>query len=262
MQRAKRNPVGFHGGLIEEAGSERRDQSMREEGGLRVSPFSRREFLYLASVLPFVCSPSAWAAQRKAQTGSGTWQQTLGVLGRAYQAEMTAHEHYVGYTQKALEEELGNVAYLFHAFSISEKVHAENYQLILKGLGTEVERAVVRLQIADSRTNLRRSAIKELEKIKSLYPDFLRELEGESHEDAIVSCMYSWKSHRQHEQKIKELTKYKGFFVRAAVSRIERVKLDFHICMVCGATLDREPTSPCDICNRSLANYRKVEAPA
>ncbi len=175
---------------------------------------------------------------------------------------MTAHEHYVGYTQKALQEELGNVAHLFHAFSISERVHAENYQRILKTLGRELERATVDLHIADTRANLRQAAENELEKIEAVYPDFLSELEAESHEGAIVNCMYSWKSHRQHERKIRELTRFKGFFVGTAVGKIERLKLYFHICMVCGSTIDREPSSPCDICNRSVANYRKVEMPS
>jgi hypothetical protein len=43
---------------------------------------------------------------------------------------------------------------------------------------------------------------------------------------------------------------------------VEASKFDFHACRVCGSTMDEPPRTPCEICNRPAANYRRIERPA
>jgi len=38
-----------------------------------------------------------------------------------------------------------------------------------------------------------------------LYPVFIKELEDEACEEAIICCVYSWKSHQQHEKKVQQI---------------------------------------------------------
>ena len=89
----------------------------------------------------------------------------------------------------------------------------------------------------------------------------LQELETESCEAAIISCMYSWKSHQQHEEKARQILHSSGLFFGSVAVKIEGLRLDFHVCRICGSTIDEKPHAPCTICNRSLSNYDRMQRP-
>jgi rubrerythrin len=187
---------------------------------------------------------------------------TIAVLKAAYEAEKVASDHYVGYSRKAVEERYPNIAYLFAAFAVSEKIHAENYQKILVSLEAGLEEPEFKILILDTKANLISASEGELKKIKETYPDFLNKLKKESHDKAVISCMYSWKSHRQHKRKISEIQKYSKWFFGSVAKEIEGMKFDFHVCEICGSTIDEAPKTPCDICNYPVLHYHKVIRPA
>lgn len=223
--------------------------------------FSRRQFLYFCAVSPFMLHLSALAGQSEARTAPTPYPVTIAVLRESYRAEMVAHKHYMGYASKASKERYPNIAYLFHSFSYSEKVHADNYRRVLATLGQETTPFQVKVDVRGTQSNLQKAAENELKKIHVSYPGFIQRLEIESCEEAIINCMYSWKSHKQHEETIKEIEKYSEMFFSSVSGRIEGMDLDFHVCKVCGATLDSAPRFPCVICNKSKANYLKIERP-
>ena len=101
--------------------------------------------------------------------------------------------------------------------------------------------------ILDSKSNLINASEAELKKIKTTYPDFLAKLKKESHEQAVINCMYSWKSHQQHIQEITLFRKYSKIFFSLVAKEIEGMKFDFHVCEICGSTLDEAPEAPCGI---------------
>jgi rubrerythrin len=185
----------------------------------------------------------------------------MNVLKDAYLSEMAAHKHYIAYSKKAVIEEYPNIAYLFSALAVSEKIHANNYERIIASLGASCEKSKLKIVISDTQANLKKAAEKEIDKIKKIYPDFLAKLEKESHDQAVINCMYSWKSHRQHEEKINEIIMYSDMFFGPMAKEIEGMKLDFHICEICGATIDESPKTPCDICNYPVYHYQKVPPP-
>jgi rubrerythrin len=187
---------------------------------------------------------------------------TIAVLKSAYRAEKLACEHYVRYSQKASHEKYPNIAYLFTAFSISEKIHAQNYKSILTSLSADTEEPEFEFLIRDTKANLIKASAGELEKIRKTYPNFLRKLKKESHDQAIINCMYSWKSHKQHKSKISEIEKYSKLFFGSVAKKIEEMKFDFHVCEVCGSTIDEAPKNPCDICNFPILHYHRVKRPA
>jgi rubrerythrin len=73
--------------------------------------------------------------------------------------------------------------------------------------------------------------------------------------------MYSWKSHQQHEEKVKDIGKYSEMFFSSVSGKIEGLNLDFYVCKVCGSTIDKVPDLPCVICNKPKSNYQKIERP-
>ena len=225
---------------------------------------SRRQFLYFSASLSLSHSLSivlASAGDNKLNE-NGLFPITISVLKSAYRSEKIAFEHYVGYSRKAIAQKYPNIAYLFTAFAVSEKTHAENYKKILKSLSAGLEEPEFEVVILDTKANLINASKGELEKIRKTYPDFLAKLNEESHDQSVINCMYSWKSHRQHKRKISEIRKYSNLFFGTVAKKIEGMKFDFHVCEICGSTLDEAPTAPCVICNFPILHYRKVKRPA
>lgn len=186
---------------------------------------------------------------------------TIAVLKNAYLLEIVAYKNYVGCYQKAIDEKYPNIAYLFTSFSISEKIHADNYRRLLKTFCAEIGEPEIDVEILDTKSNLRNASEKELLKINKTYPDFLATLEKESYAQAIITCVYSWKSHQQHGKKINEIRRYSGVLFNSLAKKIEGMKLDFHVCEICGSTIDAPPETSCEICNCPLSYYRKVIRP-
>ncbi|WP_291316711.1 ferritin family protein [Desulfuromonas sp.] len=227
-----------------------------------MSRVSRREFICLTAALSFLCRFPALAAQGIAGGKAASFPETVKILKQAYRAEMVAHNHYLGYTGRAVTEGFPNIAYLFRAFAVSEAIHANNYARLLSTMEEAVGNVPAGVEVKDTRANLKTAAKKELEKIETTYPDFLQALEAEACDEAIVNCMYSWKSHRQHERKVREIDRYAGLFFGSVASEIEGLHFDFHVCGVCGSTIDEPPAVPCEICNKSRSHFRRVPRPA
>jgi rubrerythrin len=225
---------------------------------------SRRKFFYFFTSLSLSYPLSiVVASSRENKLGKNdNFPITVAVLKAAYKEEKVAFNHYVGYSRKAVEEKYPNIAYLFAAFAVSEKIHAENYKKILASLNAGLEEPEFEILILDTKANLISASEGELKKIKETYPDFLTKLKNESHDNAVINCMYSWKSHRQHKRKISEIQKYSKWFFGSVAKKIEGMKFDFHVCEICGSTVDEAPKTPCDICNYPVLHYHKVIRPA
>ena len=225
---------------------------------------SRRKFFYIFTSLSLsypLSIVSASSSENRLET-NGEFPITVAVLKAAYEAEKMAYGNYTCYSGKAVEEKYSNIAYLFTAFAVSEKIHAENYKRILTSMSAGPDEPEFETLILDTKTNLVTATKGELKKIKTTYPNFLAKLKEESHDQAVVNCMYSWKSHQQHKRKIAEIQKYSKYFFGHVAKKIEGLKLDFHVCEICGSTIDEAPKTPCEICNMPNLHYRKVIRPA
>jgi rubrerythrin len=129
-------------------------------------------------------------------------------------------------------------------------------------LSAGLEEPELKILILETKANLISASEGELKKIKETYPDFLAKLKKESHDQAIINCIYSWKSHRQHKRKITEIHNYSKLFFGSVAKKIEGMKFDFHVCEICGSTIDEAPETLCDICNYPILHYHKVIRPA
>ena len=224
---------------------------------------SRRTFLYVFASLSFSHPLSIVTASSKKNklNANNRFPITIAVLKAAYESEKMASEHYVCYSRRAVQEKYPNIAYLFTAFAASEKIHAENYKRILTSFSVRLEEPEFEILTLDTKSNLINATEAELKKIKKTYPNFLGKLKKESHDQAVINCMYSWKSHQQHKRKINEIRNYSKLFFGSVAKKIEGMKLDFHICEICGSTIDEAPKVPCDICNYPNLHYQKVIRP-
>lgn len=226
--------------------------------------FSRRDILHL-SILASIGLPLSRvfaASEKAAPPEKGKFPLTVAVLKEAFVVETMASRHYVGFAHNALEERYPNIAYMFLAFSESEKIHADNYRNILLPLGESPKEPVSRITVSDTRDNLRTAAKNELDKIKHTYPEYLKRLQAEANEPSVVHCMYSWKSHQQHEEEIKKIIRYSGLFFDRVAKRIEGGSPDYFVCNHCGSTISEPPKIACIICHYPMKYYRRIERPS
>jgi rubrerythrin len=226
-------------------------------------PISRRHFLFLSSLLALSYpyrQPLAAALQEQIDQ-KVTFPLTVGVLKEACSSEMKASRHYIGFSQKAIEENYPNIAYIFLAFSKSEKIHAENYGRILASMGSRPDESLSGTLVEETRTNLHNAAQNELIKINESYPRYLESLKPEMHDEAVINCMYAWKSHQQHEEMIEEIQKYSKHFFGSVAEELEGLNMDLHVCRICGATIDEAPEIACNICNYPINHYLKIDPP-
>ena len=225
---------------------------------------TRREFLRISTVsvvLYPILPVSLSLAKGNAVDKGERFPVTIEVLCGGYQSEISASWRYRQYCRRALSDEFPNIAYTFAALAVSEEIHANNYAKILNDLGTFVPEEKSGVSISNTKENLKDAAHREMEKITTTYPRFLQRLSVESYDRAVVSCMYALKSHRQHEKEIRLIAKYAGVFFGAVSHEIEKKNLEFHVCKICGSTLDVRPEMPCEICNYPLSYYERIPRP-
>jgi rubrerythrin len=224
---------------------------------------SRRQLLYFSFLAPFFypIANLKYFAKADDKNNGDRYPLTSDILKKAYWEEMIAYKHYDRYSQKALSENYPNIAYLFSAISSSEKIHADNYQRVIVSLASSINAKEIPVSVADTKSNLKNAAIKELEKIEKFYPEILKQLSLESYDEAIINCVYSWKSHKQHEEIIKQIEKHSGIFFKPLAKKIESAKPDYYVCGICGSTLEVEPLISCPICNHPVSHYKKIEMP-
>ncbi|VEN73163.1 conserved hypothetical protein [Candidatus Desulfarcum epimagneticum] len=222
---------------------------------------SRRQLLRLSVLFSF-CYPFANIRHfAEAEEREDGYPRTRALLERAYWSETTAHRHYDEYRKKALSEGYPNIAYLFHAFSVSEKIHSENFKKILLSFGDAFQERPVPVSSADTKSNLNAAAVKELQKINRFYPDIIKKMSFESHDQTVLNCMYSWKSHQQHEKIIRDIKKFSGLFFKPLAKKIEKMSPHYHVCDICGSTMDEKPELPCEICDYPVSHYKKIQRP-
>jgi rubrerythrin len=225
-----------------------------------VIAISRRQFLAISATLSVSCPFIGVTAS--SNSGAGAYPITIAILKDAYSEEKRAAQRYVVFSGKAVEEQYPNIAYLFAAMAASEAIHARNYKRILGTLSVTLDEPEFSIPVSDTKANLIAAAEGELKKIDSTYPDFLAKLKPESHKQAIAACMYSWKSHKQHQAQIKEIKTYSRLFFGPVAKEIEEANFNFHVCQNCGSTMDEAPSSSCVICLQPPPTYRKIKRPA
>jgi rubrerythrin len=156
-------------------------------------------------------------------------------------SEIGARKHYAGFCNTAMKENYPNIASLFFAFSRSEKIHAENYERILDKLESRPDAHPSIPLVLDNRTNLHNATRKELEKISLTYRHFFQNLKPEMYDRAVINCMYAWKSHKQHEEKLEEIQKYSKSFFSSVAEELEGHNMYLHVCEICGSAIDKVP---------------------
>ena len=214
----------------------------------------RRWLQVLAAAAGLPALQAAWGA---------AYPATIAAMQAARETETSVYYHYNAFSQRATQEGYKGIAYLFTAFAASEQIHASNFGKILTRLNVELAPLPKpALRVGSTRDNLIRAAEGEMHSIDAFYPKLLEQLKAENFEDALNTVRYAFASEQQHRDKIKQIQRWAPTFFEKVARTIDEKTDRYHICQICGSTVNVVPGDMCPVCKYPPSHYRGIEPPA
>jgi rubrerythrin len=167
----------------------------------------------------------------------GEYMKTQDNLKEAFAGESQANRKYLAFADKADQEGYKQVARLFRAAADAETVHAKNHLRVMGGVGKTMD-------------NLKTAISGETEEFKEMYPKFIEEAKKEKASDAIL---LSFDVANQVE-KI-----HAGLYQKALDDLGKNKETDYHVCQICGNTVENGAPDRCPICNAPKGMFKKMD---
>lgn len=157
-------------------------------------------------------------------------------LWDAFAGESQANRKYLAFAQKADKEGYPQVAKLFRAAGAAETVHAHAH---LRALG----------EIGSTADNLKVAVAGETHEFKSMYPVMIEEAKEEGNKSAERSFVFA-----------NEVEKVHAELYQKAIDNLDSLEeVDYHVCSVCGMTVENEPPDKCPVCGAKSSAFFQVE---
>jgi len=157
-------------------------------------------------------------------------------LKEAFAGESQANRKYLAFAKKADAEGHPQVARLFRAAAMAETVHAHAHLRALKGVGS-------------TEANLKEAIGGETHEFQSMYPQMITDAEAEGNKEAQRSFEYANAVEKVHA----------ALYQKALESLGSNAATDYHVCSVCGNTVEGEPPEKCPICGAPRKAFEKVD---
>ncbi|MBE0521773.1 MAG: rubrerythrin family protein [Candidatus Methanoperedenaceae archaeon] len=158
-------------------------------------------------------------------------------LKEAFAGESQANRKYLAFAIKADQEGYPQVAKLFRAAAEAETVHALNHLRILEGVGSTDD-------------NLKAAISGETEEFRDMYPKFIKEAKNEGASDAAIMSF-------DVANQVEEI--HAGLYQKALDSLGNNEDVDYHVCQVCGNTVEGSAPERCQVCNAPKKMFNKVD---
>jgi rubrerythrin len=157
-------------------------------------------------------------------------------LKAAFAGESQANRRYLAFAKKADEEGYPQVAKLFRAAAAAETVHAHNH---LRALG-DVKTTTENLQTAIAGENYENTI---------MYPEFIKDAEGDQNKKALGSFKFAIEAEKVHEALYREAL--------GSLSK-DTPLVDYYVCPVCGFTHAGPYTGKCPVCSTPVERFEHI----
>ncbi|MFO0754136.1 MAG: rubrerythrin family protein [Thermodesulfovibrionales bacterium] len=157
-------------------------------------------------------------------------------LQEAFAGESQANRKYLAFAKKAEEEGYHQTAKLFRAAAAAETVHAHNHLREMAG-------------IRKTRENLEAALSGEVHEFQDMYPRMIREAEEENNKNAVRTFTFANEVEKVHADLFRKALETLGRETGAA----------YHVCQVCGHTVEGEPPETCPVCGAKKQMFQKVD---
>jgi len=159
-------------------------------------------------------------------------------LKDAFAGESQANRKYLAFSKRAEQEGYKRAAKMFRAAAAAETVHAHNHLRALNG-------------IRSTRENLQEAISGESYEFQSMYPGMIDAARAEGQAAALRSFEYANVVEKIHAELYKKV-----------LDNLEQDKgkdAEFHVCQVCGYTVEGGAPDECPVCKSRKAAFTKVE---
>ena len=157
-------------------------------------------------------------------------------LRDAFAGESQANRKYLAFAKKAEKEGYPQVAKLFRAAGAAETVHAHAH---LRALG----------EIGRTADNLKVAVAGETHEFKQMYPEMIKDAKEEGNKTAERSFVYANEVEQVHAK-----------LYQNALDNLDSLEeVDYHVCSVCGMTVENEAPDKCPVCGAPASAFFKVD---
>lgn len=163
--------------------------------------------------------------------------KSLDDLKAGFAGESQAYNRYFNFAVQADREGFPQVAKLFRAAGIAERVHAGNH---MRAMG-EIKATAENIQAAIDGENY---------EVVTMYPEFIKDATAEENKKANTSFNWAWEVEKVHES-----------LYRKALENLGKAdeSFDYYVCPVCGFTHEKNAPDKCPVCGTPGARFMKVE---
>ncbi len=178
--------------------------------------------------------------------------KTIADLQDAFNGESNATARYAAFSKKAAEEGYKEIALLFKAASLAEKIHAGNHKAVLEEMGVAVKPAVIDVKVLSTKENLEFAIKGETYEATTMYPNFLKDANAAGNQLALISLNYAYKTEKKHKE----------FYEEALAALIDNktntLATTYFVCPTCGNTYETTAPKRCGISMTSGEKFIKI----
>lgn len=165
--------------------------------------------------------------------------KTADNLKAAFAGESQACTRYLAFAHKAEQEGYPQVARLFRAAAMAEKVHAHNHLEVMEG-------------VKSTQDNLKEAIAGENMEHVRMYPDFIDQANKEQKPKAARTFDFARKVEMIHE------SLYKSALDSLQAGSKPQVT-EYFVCQVCGCTVEGKAPERCPVCGAPRAQFLKAD---
>jgi rubrerythrin len=204
----------------------------------------------------FISNPTAKNAYNKFDPSLAVNSKELNIenMKEAFRGETTASAKYAAYSKKAEEEGYHEIALLFKAASVSEKIHANNHKAVLVEGGQQTPSFTPEFTVKSTKENLKDALAGETYEITTMYPQFIVNANKVGNQFSLISLNYAYKT----EQKHKPL--YEKALAALENNNVKSLSSVFYICPTCGNTYDTKAPTRCGISMTGSEKFIKIDS--
>lgn len=181
-------------------------------------------------------------------------EKTIANLQEAFNGESNATARYAAFSKKAAEEGQKEIALLFKAASLAEKIHASNHKAVLEEMGVAVKPAVLDVKVLSTKENLEAAIKGETYEATTMYPTFLKEANAGGNQLALISLNYAYKTEKKHKEY------YEKALAALNSNKANTIASTYFVCPTCGNTYETTAPKRCGISMTSGERFIKINS--
>jgi rubrerythrin len=190
------------------------------------------------------------------------YANTIWALKEAHTDEIQAYNIYLKYSEKALQENAPNIAYIFKAFAECAFISARNCYNLLRDMKQEHRVKAKPIAVSTSHENLAAAIALELEETEAYYPQLIQKIKKEDHYNALAFAQHALDAIKQNVALLLHLQSDDHSREGFLFADIADPDFNLFTCQICGSVRTRIPETTCPVCENPGHLYKKTERPA